>query len=116
MTGPFDCSMGSGGQFGLSTAARSWSTLFLVMKAIGWKPEARSTGYSLPVRVSFKSGTGSFMGDLVSNPRFSDQMMGWPIGWSDPARPATGYAAWLQLSRGKLSRLLTGNRRPQPKP
>lgn len=106
MTGPFDCSMGSGGQFGLTTSARSWTSLWLMMKALGWTPAA--TAYSSPpVRVSFKSGTGSFIAGLISNPHFSDLVMGWPIGWTDPARPATGFAAWLRLSRGRLSRLLT---------
>lgn len=106
MTGPFDCSMGSAGQFGLTTSARSWTCLWLTMKGLGWTPTA-SARSSRPVRISFKSGTGSFLADLISNPRFSDLMMGWPIGWSDPARPATGFAAWLRLSRGRLSRLLT---------
>lgn len=110
MTGPFDCSMGSGGQFGLSTAARSWTSLWLVMKAMGWNPAEQSTGYSRPARVSFRSGTGSLIGDLISNPRFSDQMIGWPIGWSDPGRPVTGFAAWLRRSRGELYQLLTADR------
>lgn len=114
MRGPFDCSIGSGGQFGLSTAARSWTALWLTMKAVGWTPGPQPTEFSPPVRVSFKSGPGSFIAALISNPRFSDQMMGWPIGWSDPAQPATGFAAWLRLSRGRLCQLLTAPTPPHP--
>ena len=37
-TGPFDVSTESGGQFSLSEAARSWTTLWSTMQAMGWQP------------------------------------------------------------------------------
>ncbi|MDX3908439.1 MAG: hypothetical protein QHC67_01275 [Sphingobium sp.] len=104
---PFDVADKSGGQYGASTAARSWTALWLTIKALGLGAIQGQPGFSLPVRVSFKSGNGSFMTSLVSNPRFHELLMGWPTGWSDPAQPATGFAAWLRRSRGALSRLTT---------
>ncbi|MFK9372502.1 hypothetical protein ACJEJU_24050, partial [Escherichia coli] len=57
--------------------------------------------------MSFKFGTGSYIADLISNPRFFEHVMGWPIGWSAPGEPVTGYAVWLQRSRTALSRLIS---------
>ncbi len=107
MTGPFDCSTGSGGQFAMNEAARSWTTLWMTMKAIGWTPVTLAFPSSHPVRVSFRHGTGSFHSTLISNPQFYEMAMGWPIGWSAPGVPVTAYAAWLRASRGRFSRLLT---------
>lgn len=103
-TSPFYTAATSSGQFSLSNAARGWTNLWLAMKALGFRPMDRPR-YSPPVRVSFKLGTGSFIGDLTSNPRFFEHAMGWPIGWSAPEEPVTGYAAWLRRSRTELSRL-----------
>tara|TARA_R110000868_G_scaffold111222_16_gene300491 strand:+ start:2446 stop:2601 length:156 start_codon:yes stop_codon:yes gene_type:complete len=51
------------------------------------------------------------MTSLVSNPRFHELLMGWPIGWSDPGQPVMEFAAWLQRSRGALSKLITSETR-----
>lgn len=101
---PFDIAQTSSGQFSLSNAARAWTKLWLVMRALGWTPLLKYRS-SLPVRVSFKFGTGSFVDGLISNPRFFEHAMGWPIGWTAPGEPVTGFAAWLQRSRIALSAL-----------
>lgn len=103
-TSPFYTANTSSGQFSLSNAARGWTNLWLAMKALGFRPTDRPRS-SPPVRVSFKLGTGSFTGDLTSNPRFFEHTMGWPIGWSAPGERVTGFAAWLRRSRIELSRL-----------
>ncbi len=107
MTGPFDCATGSGGQFSTGEATRSWTSLWLAMRAIGWTPTQAQFRSSHPVRVSFRLGTGSLHSTLISNPRFYEMAMGWPIGWSAPGAPVTGYVQWLRRSRGRFSRLLT---------
>lgn len=106
---PVQVSHQSGGQYPLSLAARSWTVLWLLMKALGWRATmATSLQSSHPVRVSFLHGKGYLSGDLISNPRFYEMIMGWPIGWTAPGEQVTEFAAWLQRSRGALSRLLTG--------
>jgi len=83
--------------------------MWMTLRGLGWTPaaEIQSIDYSPPVRVSFTHGRKSSLAALISNPRFYELMMGWPIGWSDPAAPVTGFAVWLLRSRGELSRLLT---------
>ena len=56
--------------------------------------------------MSFRHGQGSYPSDLISNPRFYELVMGWPIGWTRTGLPVTGFAAWLQRSRGALSALV----------
>lgn len=95
----------SGGQIPLLNASRAWTQLWLSLRVMGWRPTLVKYPSSLPVQVSFRSGTGSFQSALTSNPRFYDWMMGWPINWTAPEARVTGFAAWLQLSRGALSML-----------
>jgi len=102
-TGPHDAARGSGGQFGLNTAARVWTVTWSLIKALGLTMTASPS--SPPVRLSLKSGIGSSIEGLISNPDFYDLIMGWPVGWSEPRRSVTGFAAWLQRSRGQLSKL-----------
>lgn len=103
---PFDISETSCGQFSLSNAARSWTNLWTILRAVGWRPvEMPRSSHRL--RVSFKFGKGSSVGDLISNPRFFEMMMGWPIGWTDAARPATEFPAWLRRSRMQLCALIS---------
>ncbi len=66
-----------------------------------------------PARVNYPHGRQSFLAGLISNPRFYELTMGWPIDWTAPEAPATGFAAWLLRSRGQFSKLLTGF---QPEP
>ena len=98
---------GSGGQFALNEASRSWTTLWSLLKAMGWSAATATSLSSHPVRVSFKNGKRSFLTGLTSNPRFYEMIMGWPIGWTAPGEQVTAYAAWLQRSRSQFSRLLT---------
>ena len=41
------------------------------------------------------------------NPLFVQWMQGWPIGWTNYAQPVTGFAQWLEQSRGYLYRLIS---------
>jgi len=107
LVSPQDITTGSGGQFSLSESARSWTSLWSTLKAVGWAATPASFRSSPRVRVSFKHGKGSSLRDLIPNPLFYELTMGWPIGWTAPEAPATGYAAWLRHSRGAFSRLLT---------
>lgn len=101
---PFDKAGTSSGQYSLSNTARAWTKLWLTMRATGWVPMTPPRS-SLPVRVSFRFGTSSFIDGLISNPRFCELAMGWPIGWTAPGEPVTGFAHWLRRSRIALSRL-----------
>ena len=104
---PIDISEGSGGQFALNEASRSWTTLWSLLKAMGWSAATATSLSSHPVRVSFKNGKRSFLTGLTSNPRFYEMIMGWPIGWTAPGEQVTAYAAWLRRSRGRYLSLLT---------
>lgn len=92
-------------QISAGTAAKMWVTLRHSLQAIGWTPAMRSPS-SPPVRVSFRSGKTCYVDSLVPNPRFLKMLMGWPTDWTAPGASATGYAAWLQRSRGLFSNLL----------
>lgn len=108
---PFDVVSTSSGQYSLSNAARSWTKLWSVIQAMGmrptsWMPVTPSPS-SHQVRVSFRLGKGSYIDTLVSNPRFFELVMGWPIGWTAPGEPVTGFAAWLRQSRIQHSKLIS---------
>lgn len=107
MARAFDRREGLDGQFSIDRAARTWSTFWLALQAVGWTPEMAATPSSRPVLLSFRRGPGSCDSTLTPSPQFLDLIMGWPIGWTDPLAPVTGYAAWLQRSRGQFSNLLT---------
>lgn len=107
ITGPHDCIQGSGGQYSLENAARIWMVLWRIVRALGLDPASISPSSSSPLRISFKHGPGSSPGDLTSNPRFYEKVMGWPTDWTAPGAQVTEFAAWLRLSRGRLSELLT---------
>ena len=62
---------------------------------------------SPPVRVTYPHGKTSSLAGLISNPRFFELIMGWPIDWTAPGAPVTGFQAWLRRSRGQFSNLLT---------
>lgn len=95
-----------GSQVALGKVAKTWTMLYLLMKACG----ARKLGpyrcrSSLPLHLSLTAGTRYSPGDLSFNPNFSDWLMGWPIGWTAPRQPVTEWSAWLRRMRGELSRL-----------
>ncbi len=87
-----------GKQLGLKNAAQSWTLLWDLMIALGWEPQNPIS--SLPYRVLLQSGELPSAGALTLNPQFSDWMMGWPLGWTEPLRPVTGWSLWLQRARG----------------
>ncbi len=107
MKGPFDAHQDSGGQFSLENAARVWTMLWRILKALGLDPASAASTCLSPVRVSFKHGRGSSTADQTSNPRFYEKVMGWPTDWTAPGAPVTEFPAWLLASRGRLSELLT---------
>lgn len=96
----------STGQMPLSNAARGWTAMRLILRSIGWKPTPLDCPSLPPVRVTFWHGNGSLTSGLISNPRFYELLMGWPIGWTNIEVSVTGFAAWLLRSRGQLSKLI----------
>ncbi|WP_205910287.1 hypothetical protein, partial [Rhizobium sp. FKY42] len=95
-----------GSQFGIGKAARIWTQIWLLIRACGATPsQAFSFPSSHPLHLSLSAGPRSSQGTLSFNPNFSDWVMGWPIGWTDPMRPVTGWSVWLQRMRGELSKL-----------
>lgn len=67
-----------------------------------WSPECPSP----PAQV-IRAGPQSSSERRSLNPLFVEWLMGWPIGWTDCERAATGLSPWLQRSRGILSTLLS---------
>ena len=95
----FKCDLNQvGSQLGLWNAAKAWTLMWDMLRAAGWTP--RRPVSSHPCRVILLGGEKHSDGLLSSNPAFSDWMMGWPPGWTDPLQPVTGFAQWLQRARG----------------
>lgn len=98
----------AGSQIGLRELAKSWTLLWLFLTALGMRPTAAATfPYSRPLHLILRAGTRLSPKDLTFNPAFTDWLMGWPPGWTDPLRPATAWSAWLPRMRGELSRLVS---------
>lgn len=104
---PADIVPDSGGQFPVSWSARTWTALFLTLQALGIPLASVRPSCSRRVRLSFKIGIGSLIGSLRSNPLFYERLMGWPTNWTAPGASVTAFSAWLRLSRGRFSSLLT---------
>lgn len=105
MSAPIDQ---TGNQIGLREAAQGWTLMWKAVKAMGATfDRPASWAYSHPLHLLVRPGSKHLPGSLVLNPAFTDWIMGWPTGWTDPDRPATGFARWLQRSRIELSRLLS---------
>ncbi len=51
---------------------------------------------------SMQNGTQS---QITLNPRFTEWLMGWPIGWTEFELAETEWFLWLQRMRGELSRM-----------
>ncbi len=51
---------------------------------------------------TMKDGTES---QMTLNPRFTEWLMGWPIGWTESELAETEWFRWLQLMRGELLRM-----------
>ena len=91
-----------GSQHAIGNAARVWTTFWLTVKEMGLKPlQTPVYRSSHPLHVTLKPGTRSCPGDWTFNPNFSDWLMGWPIGWSDPEQPVTGLCHWWRDMRGR---------------
>ena len=101
-----DDAAAAGSQFGIGKAARLWTQIWMLMQACGATPTRPfSFPSSRPLHLSLNAGHRSSPGDLTFNPNFSDWIMGWPIGWTDPTQPVTAWSAWLQRMRGELSKM-----------
>ncbi|WP_245412420.1 hypothetical protein [Notoacmeibacter ruber] len=95
-----------GKQLALGKVARTWTLMWLMAKAMGMRPQTNGDfRLSRPLHITLRTGARYSAGDLNFNPNFSDWMMGWPIGWTDPMRPVTEWSVWLRHMRGELSRL-----------
>lgn len=93
----------TGKQLGLKETARAWTLLWYLAKAL--RAPMDGAAFSLPCRIGLTSGEPYLKGGLQLSPAFTDLMMGWPSGWTDPLRPGTEWSHWLRQSRGALSRL-----------
>jgi hypothetical protein len=89
-----------GSQAGLRQAAVAWWVMWDLLKATGWTPGPLAS--SPRCLVTLLPGDRHLDGRAIYqlNPSFTDWMMGWPSGWTDPLRPVTGWSRWLQLARG----------------
>lgn len=88
----------TGKQIGIKNAAMSWTLLRQLLVAAGWSETDPVSSH--PCRVVLLSGEKFSKDGLTLNPAFTDWMMGWPPGWSEPLQPVTGWSRWLQRSRG----------------
>jgi hypothetical protein len=87
-----------GNQLGIKNAAMAWTLMWDMLVAAGWTPQAPRSSHRC--RVSLLNGEKHSTTGLTLNPAFTDWMMGWPPGWSDPLQPVTGWSQWLQHARG----------------
>ena len=90
----------TGKQIGIRNAASAWTLLWDILIASGWDPGPFPSSHR--VRVIFGSGEKYSIGGPSLNPAFTDHLMGWPMGWTDPRQPVTGWSPWLQQCRGVL--------------
>lgn len=84
-------------------AHRVWTRLWHWMTETGLMSDRLSS--SVPVRLTSEDGGTSSTHTLDTNPLYLEKLMGWPSGWTDIARPVTGFAVWQQHARGALSKL-----------
>lgn len=100
-----DCPLQTGSQVAIGKVARVWTLMWMIVRSCGTPTTDFSFRHSLPLHIDLQPGARYSTGDLTFNPNFSDWLMGWPIGWTAPTRPVTGWSAWLRQMRGELSRL-----------
>ncbi len=101
----------TGKQVGIKNAASAWTLFWDILIASGWTPAPFPSSHR--VRVSFGCGEKHSNAGLALDPAFSDWMMGWPMGWTDPLRPfsvmhaspvrqwAMGWSRWLRQGRSR---------------
>jgi len=90
----------TGSQIGLRNVAMAWMLMWQMMAAAGWEPRHPSSSHRC--RVILLNGEKHSERTLTLNPAFTDWMMGWPPGWTDPLQPATAWSHWLQRARGAI--------------
>ena len=93
----------TGSQIGLKNAIVAWSLLVQLMEAMDCP--FRTPRCSHRNRVILLNGEKHGAASITLNPAFTDRMMGWLEGWSDPLRPVSGWSHWLRRMRGALSDL-----------
>jgi len=86
-----------GKQVGIKNAASAWTLFWDILIASGWTPSPFPSSHR--VRVSLNCGEKHSTDGLALNPAFTDLMMGWPMGWTEPLRPGTAWSQWLQQGR-----------------
>ena len=86
-----------GSQIGIRNAASAWTLFWDILIASGWTPAPFPSSHR--VRVSFGCGARHSTDGLALNPAFTDLLMGWPVNWTDPLRPVTGWSRWLRRMR-----------------
>jgi hypothetical protein len=97
-----------GKQTGIKEAAIAWTLLWRASKSMGATYTTRASfPFSHPLHLMVLAGSRLCDNGLDLNPRFTDWVMGWPIGWTNPERPVTEFAAWLRRSRIELSMRLS---------
>ncbi|MCF6433201.1 hypothetical protein [Leisingera sp. MMG026] len=89
----------TGGQVSLRTAGLCWTVMWDLMKATGWTPGPLASSPRCLVTLLAEDAHSKGAALLQQNPAFTDWMMGWPAGWTDPLQPVTGWSQWLQRAR-----------------
>ncbi len=89
-----------GKQVGIKNAAPAWTLFWDILMASGWTPAPFPSSHW--VRVSFGNGEKYSTAGPALNPAFTDHLMGWPMGWTEPLQPVTGWSPWQQRARLKI--------------
>ncbi|KPN64241.1 hypothetical protein SAMN04488527_101241 [Aliiroseovarius crassostreae] len=87
----------TGTQVGIKNAASAWTLMWELMAAAGWQPQPFRSSHRF--RVILLNGEKYSTDPLSLNPAFTDWMMGWPSGWTDPQQPVTEWSLWLRRMR-----------------
>lgn len=90
----------SGRTKGLKYSAIGWTLMWELMAATGWTPGPLVSSPRVLVTLAPGDAHSRVGLALQLNPAFTDWMMGWPLGWTDPLQPVTGWFRWQQLGRG----------------